>query len=49
MLELSPDDLEQHVAQLEEIVPDEETIRLTEVFMNTFDKKSWEILRRKYV
>ena len=49
MLELSSDDLEQHVAQLGKIVPDEETVRLTEVFMNTFDKESWEILRRKNV
>lgn len=49
MLELSPDDLEQHIIQLERLVPDDETILLTEVFMNTFDQKSWEILRRKYV
>ena len=38
MLKLSLDDLEQHVAQLEKLVPDEETVRLTEIFMNTFDK-----------
>ena len=49
MLELSPDDLEQHIAQLEKLVPDEETIRITEVFMNTFDQKSWDILRSKHV
>ena len=49
MPELSPDDLEQHVVQLEKIVSDEETVRLAEVFMNTFDKKSWDILRRKNV
>ena len=49
MPELSPDDLKQHVAQLEKIVPDDETVVLTEIFMNTFDPQSWEILRRKYV
>lgn len=37
MLELSPDDLERHIAQLERITDDDKIVELVEIYMNTFN------------